>query len=83
MNKIRDLLNIVDNNEPNTDCDQTADVAIEPTLDNMVPPLQQEIELAKKDQDVPNVFDNVESEEHEKIQQIVQLILSTLKGNHG
>lgn len=40
----------------------------EPELDSMVPPLQQKIEIMKRNSGLPNVFDEEESEEDEPFQ---------------
>lgn len=40
--------------DPEITTDQTGD---EPELDTMVPPLQQKIEIAKRNSGLPNVFD--------------------------
>jgi hypothetical protein len=48
--------------DPEISTDQTGD---EPELDSMVPPLQQKIEIMKRNSGLPNAFDDQENDEDE------------------
>jgi hypothetical protein len=62
-NKTMDRMEPVDNEMPGERDEQ----APEPELDKMVPPLQQELELEKKEAGVDNEFDDNGSQEDELV----------------